>query len=41
MRILAVAALLAVLSVPAVAGPCSAPPAPVNTSALPAGPSAG
>jgi hypothetical protein len=40
MRILALAALLAALSAPAIAGPCSAPP-PVNTSALPAGPSAG
>jgi hypothetical protein len=35
MRILAVAALLAALSLPALAGPCSAPPAPVNTSSLP------
>lgn len=41
MRILALAALFAALSLPAVAGPCSAPPPPVNTSSLPAGPSAG
>ncbi len=40
MRILAVAALFAALSLPAVAGPCSPPP-PVNTSSVPAGPSAG
>lgn len=40
MRILAIAILLAALGVPAVAGPCSTPP-PVNTSALPSGPSAG
>lgn len=41
MRLLAAAALFAALSLPAVAGPCSAPPSPVNTSSLPAGPSAG
>jgi hypothetical protein len=41
MRILAVTALFAALSLPALAGPCSAPPPPVNTSSLPAGPSAG
>lgn len=34
MRILAAAALLAALSLPALAGPCSPPP-PVNTSAVP------
>ncbi|GIX09731.1 hypothetical protein [Elioraea sp.] len=41
MRVLAAAALLAALSLPALAGPCSAPPPPVNTSSLPAGPSSG
>jgi hypothetical protein len=41
MRILAVAAFLAALSVPALAGPCGAPPPPVNTSSLPAAPAAG
>lgn len=41
MRIIAVAALFAALSLPALAGPCSTPPPPVNTSSLPAGPSAG
>jgi hypothetical protein len=41
MRILAVAALFVTLSLPAAAGPCSAPPPPVNTSSLPAGPSSG
>jgi hypothetical protein len=41
MRMLAVATLFVALSLPAVAGPCSAPPPPVNTSSLPAGPSAG
>ncbi|WP_255581486.1 hypothetical protein [Elioraea sp. Yellowstone] len=41
MRVLAVAALLAALSLPALAGPCSAPPPPVNTSSLPAGASSG
>lgn len=34
MRLLAAAALLVALAAPALAGPCSAPPAP-NTSSLP------